>query len=133
MTYRKYLFIITGATVIGWVSFILVMTRLEPCVKPGEFSLCESVSALSLLLFFLSSFFALTATCTLLGFLLRFWLHRHELYLDHLALSLRQGILLTFCTEGALVLLLLNSLTWWSGFLLIFIIILLELYFSRDA
>lgn len=131
MTYKKYLTVISITALIGWVSFILVIFRLEPCTGPGTITLCHSASALALILFFLSAFFALTATFTLLGFLLRFWLHQYEIYLDHLNVSLRQGILLTLCALGALSLLFLNALTWWSGLLLILIIIFLEFYFTR--
>lgn len=131
MSYKKYLLIIAGTAVVGWVSFALVLFRLEPCTAPGEISICHSVSGLALALFFTSAFFALTATFTLLGFGLRIWFHRYEIYIDHLNISLRQGILLTFSALAALALLLLNSLTWWSGLLLIFIIVLLELYFTR--
>jgi hypothetical protein len=88
---------------------------------------------MSLILFFLSAFFAFTATFTLLGFGLRLWLHRYEIYLDHLNISFRQGILLTFCTMAVLGLLVLNALTWWSGLLLIALIILAELYFTKNA
>lgn len=132
MTYRKYIFLIASTALIGWISFTLVIIRLDPCTEPGSLTLCHSASPLALLLFFLSLSFALTASFTLLGFGLRFWFHRYEIYLDHLNISLRQGILLSFCSLGALGLLLLNSLTWWSGLLLIFIILLLELYFTRD-
>jgi len=133
MTYRRYLFIIGAAAIIGWVSFLLVIYRLEPCTAPGQTSLCASASPLGLLLFFLSAFFAFTATFTLLGFGIRLWLHQYEIYLDHLNISLRQGLLLTLCTLGAMGLLLLNALTWWSGLLLIAIILLVELYFTRGA
>lgn len=131
MTYRKYLFILTGTALVGWISFLLVIFRLDPCTAPGKITICHSASALALILFFTSAFFALTATFTLLGFGLRLWLHQYEIYLDHLNISLRQGLLLTFCTLAAAALLLLNALTWWSGLVLIAIILLLELYFTR--
>lgn len=131
MTYRKYLLIIAAASFIGWLSFGLVVFRLDPCTAPGKLTICHSASALALMLFFASAFFALTATFTLLGFGLRLWLHRYEIYLDHLNISLRQGLLLTLCTLSAASLLLLNALTWWTGIFLIAIIILLELYFTK--
>lgn len=131
MTYRRYLLILAGTAIVSWVSFLLVLFRLDPCTAPGKITICHSASALALLLFFTSAFFALTATFTLLGFGLRLWLHQYEIYLDHLNISLRQGLLLTFCTLAAAGLLLLNALTWWSGFILILIIILLEFYFTR--
>lgn len=133
MNYRKYLLITAALTIIGWTSFVLVILRLDPCISPGELTICHSVASLSLALFFLSAFFAFTATFTLLGFALRLWFHHNEIYLDHFSVSLRQAFLLTFCALSALILLLLQTLTWWTGLLLILIIILVELYFSREA
>ncbi|MBI2638448.1 hypothetical protein HYW83_02555 [Candidatus Peregrinibacteria bacterium] len=133
MTYRKYLLVLAGTALVGWISFLLVIFRLDPCTAPGKITICHLASALALILFFTSAFFALTATFTLLGFGLRLWLHQYEIYLDHLNISLRQGLLLTFCTLAAAALLLLNALTWWSGLMLIAIILLLELYFTRGV
>lgn len=131
MSYKKYLILIAAVALFGWVSWFLVIMKLEPCRAPGEINICYSVSSLSLGLFFFSAFFALTATFTLLGFGLRIWVHRYEIYLDHLNVSLRQGILLTIITLATFGLLLMNALTWWSGLLLIAIVLLLELYFTR--
>lgn len=133
MSYKKYFLIIGGVAVVGWVSFLLVISKLEPCTAPGQITICHTASTLSLVLFFFSAFIALTATFTLLGFGLRLWLHKYEIYLDHLNISFRQGILLSFCTLASAGLLLLNALTWWIGLLLIAIILLLELYFTRGA
>lgn len=132
MGYKKYLLILGIASLIGWISWLLVIFRLDPCTAPGEITICHSVSPLALILFFLSGFFALTALITFLNFLLRVWLQNYEVYIDHFNVSLRQGILLALCSLGSLGLLLINALTWWSGFLLIFIVVLLELYFSRQ-
>jgi len=131
MSYKKYIFILGIASVIGWISFLMVIFKMDICTAPGEITICHSVSALALILFFAGAFFALSATFTLLGFAMRLWFHSYEIYTDHLNISLRQGIMLTFCALGAMALLLLNALTWWSGMLLISIILLLELYFTR--
>lgn len=132
MTCKKYLLILGLVAAAGWSSLSLVIFKLEPCSSSGEAILCQSVSPLALGLFFLSAFFALTASFALLGFGLRIWLNKNEIYLDHLNISIRQGLLLTFCSIGAMTLLLLRALTWWSGLLLICIIVFLELYFTRD-
>lgn len=125
--------IISLTAAAGWTGFLLVLFNLPPCEAPGTITLCHSVSAPALALVFLSAGFALTATLTLSGFGLRYWLHRDEIYLDHLSVSLRQGIMLTLSVLGAFALLLLNTLTWWSGLMLIGIILLLELYFTRGT
>lgn len=131
MTQRKYLLSISSAAAFGWTALLLVLFRLEPCNGPGLITLCHSVAGWSLVLFFLSAFFALTATFALLGFGLRMWFHQHEIYLDHLNVSLRQGILLTIVALASLGFLLLHALTWWSGLLLLAIVLLIELYFSQ--
>ena len=132
MNPKKYLLLLAAVSVAGFALWILVVTRLEPCTAPGKLTLCYSVSTIGLLLFFISAFVATAATFTFLGFALRLWLHQYELYLDHVSISFRQGILLALCTLAASGLLLLNALTWWSGFLLIAIIVLCELYCSRE-
>lgn len=132
MSYKKYIYWIGSVAIAGWISLILVITKLDPCTGPGSIALCKSASTFAVLLGFLSAFFALTATFSLMGFGIRLWLHRYEIYLDHLNISLRQGLLLTLCALGCIGLLLLGALTWWSGFLLILIIILFELYFARS-
>lgn len=132
MNYKKYLLIISALALVGWVSLILVIVKLDPCTGPGQSTLCHSVASGTLALFFLSAFFALTATFVLMGFGMRIWLNKYELYLDHLEISFRQGLLLSLCTLTAAALLLLNTLTWWSGLLLIGIIILIELYFTNN-
>lgn len=132
MGYKKYLLIIGLVALLGWASFILVIFKLDPCTGPGSIALCHSISAIALIAFFLSAFFALTATFSLLGFGLRLWLNKYEIYRDHLTISLRQGLLLTLCALGAMALLLLSALTWWSGLILIAIILLLEMYFTRN-
>jgi hypothetical protein len=132
LSYKKYVLIMIAVSVIGWMSFWMVIWKMDPCTAPGKFTLCHSTELLSIILFFASAFLALTATFTLFGFALRLWLNSAEIYMDYLNVSIRQALLLTLCTLASAVLLLLNALTWWSGFLLIAIIILLEFYFSMD-
>lgn len=132
MTARTYLSLIILGSLVGWIAFTLVLISFDPCTAPGIITLCHSLATQSHILFFLSLTVALVSTFTLLGFLLRFWLHRSELYLDHVRVSFRQGILLSACVLAALVLLTLEVLTWWTGFLLIAIIILIELYYTQD-
>ncbi len=133
MRHRKYILLLILATVTGVVSFLLVLYKLEPCTLPGEQTICEITAAASLLLFYLSAFVTLAGFFALLGLILRFWLAGNEVRFDEFSISLRQSLLLTFCTIGAMTLLLLKALTWWSGLLLILLIVLIELYFTRSA
>ena len=130
MWYSKYVFFIILAMLISLTGFVLVATRLDPCVLPGERAICQDISSLGLSLFFISLFFVLTSVFSLFGFLFRIWFHRQEVFLDHMNISLRQGFLLSIASLGSLALLLINSLTWWSGLLLVAIIVLIELYVS---
>lgn len=132
MSPKRYLLTIGLVALVGWGSFALVLNRLEPCISPGEVTLCHAIAPGGLTLFFLSLSCALLATFIVLGFAMRIWMNNYEIFKEHLAVSVRQGILLTLCTLGALILLLLNSLTWWSGLLLIALIMLIELYFSHE-
>ena len=118
MSHNKYIVIITFAAIISWMAFYLVITKLDPFVSTG----------LSLALFFISLFFALTSTFTVIGFYLRVWFNKNEIYYDHINVSLRQGILLTLITLGSLMFQLLGVLTWWSGLLLIAAITMIEFY-----
>ena len=118
MIHNKYIVIIGVAALISWIAFALVITKLDPFVSTG----------LSLALFFISLFFALTSTFTILGFYLRVWLNKNEIYYDHINVSLRQGILLTLIALGSLLFQLLGVLTWWSGLLLIGAITMIEFY-----
>ena len=133
MSYRKYLILVLVIALVSFAAWIILLFRLDPCIKPGEFSVCNPPSTLSLFLFFASLFFALTSTFTLMGFYLRIWLHHHEMYLDHFNISLRQGFLLSLCALLSIGFLLLNVLTWWSGLFLILINVLIELYFTRSV
>jgi hypothetical protein len=118
MIHNRYIVIIGIAALISWVAFVLVIAKLDPFVSTG----------LALSLFFISLFFALTSTFTILGFYLRVWFNKNEVYYDHINVSLRQGILLTLIALGSLLFQLLGVLTWWSGLLLIGAITMIEFY-----
>lgn len=129
---RSYLLIILAIAALGWVSFVLVLTKLEPCSEAGQLTLCKEVSGSSLALFALSLLVALLGTFIGLGFSMRM-IFTNEVYREHLGIAIRQGLLLTLCIMGALGLQLLSALTWWSGLLLIAVIVVIELYFSATS
>ncbi len=124
MTSNRYLSFVFVAGVISWLSFFLVLFKLSPF---------ESV-VLALSLFFVSLFIALSATFAIVGFYVRFWLFPNELFYKHVNVSLRQGVFLGLLSVFALVFQSVRLLNWWSGFLLVAIMVLLEFYFaSQDA
>lgn len=124
MTSNRYLSFVFLAGLISWASFFLVLFKLSPF---------ESTS-LALILFFISAFIAFSATFTIVGFYVRFWLFPNELFYKHVNVALRQGVFLGLLSIFALVLQAVRLLNWWSGFLLVAIMVLLEFYFaSKDA
>lgn len=120
MSHKKYLMIIGGAGVLAWLAFITVVLKFNPY---------ES-TALALGFFYISLFIAFSCTFTLFGYYFRLWLYRNEVFYMHINISLRQGVLLSLIGVGCLVLLMLNTLSWWSGMLLIFATAMLEFYFT---
>lgn len=106
------------AALISWLAFYLVINKLDPFASTG----------LALALFFVSLFFALTSTFSVIGFYIRVWVNKNEIYYDHINVSLRQAILLTLITLGCLLFQLLSVLTWWSGLLLIAAVTMIEFY-----
>jgi len=120
MAHRNYLFIILGISVLAWTGFITVLFKFDPFFNTST----------ALAFFYLSLFIALTGTFTLIGYFFRIWLYRNEIFYVHLNISLRQGVLLTLIAVSCFVLLMLKVLTWWSGGLVIFASLLVELYFA---
>jgi hypothetical protein len=118
MSHNRYVMIIGAAGLISWIAFYLVLSRLTP----------YETSGIALGLFFVSLFFALACSFTVIGFYLRVYFNRNEIYYDHINVSLRQGVLLTLIALGCLLFQLLGVLTWWSGLLLIGAVTLVEFY-----
>lgn len=123
MNSKNYLLGLSLLTVLGWVALLIVIFRLNPFTS----------TALAVPFFLSSLFLALVGTLTLLGFYFRVWFRRGEIYLQHISVSLRQGIFLTIAIEIALVFQILRILTWWDGILIATAVGLVEIYFSsRD-
>lgn len=120
MSHSRYLFFIGLAGFLAWVGFFLVLTRLNPYDHIG----------ISLSLFFATFFIAVSATFTVLGFYFRVWLFRSEVFYKHINIALRQGVFLAFIAVFCLIFLVLRLLNWWTGLLLIAVVVLLEAYFS---
>lgn len=118
MAHQRYILILGIAALISWLAFYLVVNKLDPFASTG----------LALALFFVSLFFALTSTFSVIGFYIRVWVNKNEIYYDHINVSLRQAILLTLITLGCLLFQLLGVLTWWSGLLLIAAVTMIEFY-----
>lgn len=123
MSHNRYLAFVAGAGLLSWLAFFVVLLKLNPYESTG----------LALAFFFVSLFLALSASFTLLGFYLRVWLHKNEIFYNHINVSLRQGVLLSLVAIGCLAFLLLSVLTWWTGLLLVAVATLVEFYFTAQT
>lgn len=118
--HHKILFLIVIASVISWFSWILVVLNLDPYESTG----------LGLGLFFISLILSLIGTFTIILFFLKKLRSQHEVFIKHIMISLRQGILLSITTNICLAFLMLGLLRIWNGLLIVIIITLLEFYLS---
>ena len=116
----RILFIIEFASLVSWAAWILVVWKLDPFTNPG----------LALPFFFASSVLAFSGTFTLILFALKRWRAGDHIYIKHVLVSLRQGILLGGCTCICLALLMLGLLRVWNGLLIVTFMMLLEFYLS---
>ena len=120
MSHSRYLAIIATAAIFSWIGFILVFLKLDPFETPG----------MRLALFFSTLFLSLLCSFSVIGYYLRLWLNRNEIYYQHINVSLRQAFLLSLLTIAALSFQLLGVLNWWTGILLLFSVLLIEFYFT---
>ncbi len=119
MKLQSYLIGISISSLICWLAFILTIFYLNP----------DATRVLALSSLFISLFFALAGTFTLVGFFVRTALSHNELYYANINVSFREGFLVSLTIIGLLALQLLKLLTWWDASLFIAIMILVEFYF----
>lgn len=119
MVHPLYLLGIFIAAIFGWSSWIVVISKLSPFLSP--------MFALSF--FYASLFIALTSTLALLGYYIRIWINKNEVYAFHINIALRQGTLISIMICLSLLFQRMRVLTWWDGLLLLMLLVLIELYF----
>lgn len=119
MTLRSYLIGMLISTIFCWAAFLLLIIYVDP----------EQASFIGFLSFYVSLFFALIGTFTLVGFYLRVWFSKNEVLFAHVTPSFRQAILLSIILIVSLILQSFRLLTWWDGALLVGSVVLLEFYF----
>lgn len=119
MTYSSYLAVIFFSSVVSWLSFYMVIERLDPFVNPVTAFVSISVTM----------FLALTGTFTILGFYLRlFWL-KNSLYFYNINVSFRQGVLLAFAVCIMLGFQAFRILNWWDGMIIVLVVAIIEFSF----
>lgn len=119
MTLRTYLIALAAATLVCWASFAMILFYLSPLDS----------SWIGPTFFFVTLFFSLIGTITLLGFSFRIFFARNEMVFSALNTSFRQGMLIALAIVGSLVLQAFRMLTWWDAALFIIALALLELFF----
>lgn len=119
MTLSTYLIGITLSTILCWIAWILTIINLDP----------NNAGNLGFLSFFISLFFAIVGTFTVIGFYLRLWFSKNEYYYENITISFRQAILISISIVGLLVLQALRVLNLFDGLLFVASIMLLEFYF----
>ena len=117
--HASYLIGLASSAVIGWIGWLLVWWRMDP----------YGSTWIAVPLFFLSLFIALSSTFALIGYYLRVFFRRSEIYYEHIIISLRQGVLLTFFICGCLGFQKFKVLNWWNASLFLVTILLIEAYF----
>jgi len=120
----KHSYYISGvfiATILGWASWFVVITKLSPFIS----------GYLALSLFYASFFIALTGTFAILNYYLRLTFSKNKNYVEHLNVALRQGSLLSIMVCVGLVFQRLRVLTWWDALLILIIVLLIEFYFMN--
>lgn len=119
MTLTSYLLGISISTILCWIAWVLTIINLDP----------NSAGNLGFLSFFVSLFFAIIGTFTIIGFYLRLWFSKNEYYYENITISFRQAILLAVALTGLLILQALRLLNIFDGILFVLSIILLEFCF----
>lgn len=109
------------ASLFCWTAWGLILFYLDPQVS----------GLVGLLCFYLSLFFSLIGTFTLIGLALRIWFSHNEVIFAFVGVSFRQAILLSVVIIGCLLLQQFRVLNWWDGSLLAISIGLFEFYFMR--
>lgn len=118
MTLKSYLTIMILATFVCWSAFSFVLWTVNP----------DITNWLGFLLFYLSLFFALNGTASIIGFVIRFIGLKHELAFYSVKSAFRQSFLFSFFIISIFYLLSRDLFTWLNLFLLIIGLSLLEFF-----
>lgn len=104
MTLARYLVFLGVSTAICWASWLLVLLRINP-YSSGQWGIA---------FFYATLFFALAGTASLVGFGTRALLHRGDPPFQLVAVSFRQGVLLSSVATASALLQSQRLLEWWS-------------------
>jgi Ca2+/Na+ antiporter len=119
MSLKQLLTIVTAATVICWLSWLLVLMEVDP----------TSSGWLGLSIFYISLFFSLLGLFFLIVLVFRKFSNKSDLEYQIVGASFRQSFFFALVVIGALFLQSKHFLTWWNIIILVLAIGALEYFF----
>jgi hypothetical protein len=123
MSLKKYLILMSFASIICWAIFVFVIFTINP----------QATNLIGFLLFYASLSLAVMGTSAILGFLIRFKVLKKELVFRQVTEAFRQSFLISLMIVASLMLLSQDLFTWVNLMFLIFGVFLLEYFWvSRD-
>ena len=99
----------TVITLVCWIAWLIVLFYLDP----------EQTGLMGFLFFYVSLFFALIGTFSLLGFFARVWFSKEQVIFRHLGIATRQSLWFSMLLVGTLLLQGSGFIRWWNVLLLI--------------
>lgn len=111
------------ATLVCWFGFGLVVFLVSP----------EEAGLTGFSLFYLSLFLALAGIFSIIGFIFRYLLKRHEFAYEQAKTALRQGLMFALLVVAALFLQGQKLLVWWNLILLIGLLAGIEYFFISNS
>lgn len=109
----------SATTLLCWASWLLVIFDIDP----------EEGGALAFLLFFISLFFAIWGTASLIGFVFRFLVFRTVPAFQHIGVSLRQALWFSLLLIVPLMLISRQLFVWWMSILMVILFTAIEGFF----
>jgi hypothetical protein len=119
MTLKKYLFLMTIATLLCWGALGLILIFVNP----------YEAGLLGLLFFYSTLFLGLSGVFSIIGFVLRYLIKRNEFAYQQVKTAFRQGLMFALLIVTALILQGFKLLVWWNLLLLIILLGGVEYFF----
>ena len=123
MGFVAYLIGMSIAAILCWAAFGMAILSVNPF----------KADFISIISFFVSLFFAISATLTAIIFYFRGRKEDEENLAKKLGVSFRHASLVALAGVGLLILQAFRILNWWDGALLVIAILLIEMYFRSRA
>lgn len=119
MTLKKYLFLMTMATLMCWGALVLVLVFVNP----------YTAGIVGLVFFYVALFLGLLGIFSIIGFIFRFLFKRNEFAYNQVKTAFRQGMMFAFLLTAMFILQGARLLVWWNIILLIILLAGIEYVF----